>query len=93
MAPELFKVGSIDEWPPAFPGASTVWIIKGETVELRPRFLTLKTTDQWKASLLDRIQKADRLAWVTWVNSYRGDPWLRRCEPDETKFEVHDAAS
>ncbi len=87
---ELFKVERIDEWP-GVAGAATVWIIRGETVEDHPRWLRLKTTDAWKAALCDRMLKAGQWVWITWMDAYRGDPWLRRCEPDTSKFQHSEA--
>ena len=90
MAPELMKVLRVDEWP-ALPGGSAVYLIKGETVEEHPRWVTLKTTDAWKASLCQESQKAGRWVWVRWQESFKGDAWLRTVEPDTTKFQ-HDEA-
>lgn len=91
MAPELLRVDRIDEWPPASPGGRTTWIIKGETVEPSPRYVTLKTVDAWKAAILDRAKATNQTAWVTWQqDSFKHDCWLRTAEPDTTRFTYED---
>lgn len=91
MAPEFVKVSRIDEWPPAGATGRTVWIIRGTTLDDVPQFVTLKTTDKWKADICEICVKRDRYLVATWKREGRvGAMWLQKVSLDTSAFE-HEA--
>lgn len=93
MPLSLFKVERIAEWPTEKAGV-TLFLIKGQTVEEPPHFLTLKTCNAWFASLCKREGEAGKYVWTGWRESRNyneGD--LITCKPDDTKFQHGEVAS
>lgn len=87
--PELVRISRVDPVPT---DTGTLWLIKGETIEERPQFVTVKTTDQWKAALCERGFQTGNLIWMTWKREgFGSSPWLKTCTVDTTKFSHSEA--
>lgn len=90
MPLDLFKVERIDTWPV---GPVTVYLIKGETVEERPRWLTLKTIKPLFAAACERAKETGTYVSAGWrQNRNFGEGDLITCELDRSKFSYDEAS-
>ena len=85
MPLDLMKVEQIDSWE-GVAGAPTVWIVKGATLEERPRQLKVRTLKPLHAAACECALRTDSLIWVGWRDGRHGAKDMTTVKFDDSQF-------
>lgn len=91
----LIRVTKVDPWATA--GGKTLHIIKADTIEAHPQWLTLRTLDALKGSLCQESMRTKQLLWAEYRTAWHAKGWqefdLVKIEVDDSQFQHDQAAS